>query len=305
MKTMKQLLEEGKSVLEQAGVPDALLDARYLLLETFQMPFSTFLAKQSFPLPETEETAEQCACYEERIAKRASRIPLQYLIGNQEFMGLTFAVSEAVLIPRQDTETLVEEVLKDWKSKDISLLDVCTGSGCIAISLACLGGYRKVTALDISKDALAVARENASLLLDGYDGAFTLLESDMFSEIGEEERFDVIVSNPPYIPSAEIETLEPEVRTFEPRQALDGEADGLTFYRILAKECGKHLNVGGMVYFEIGWDQAKAVTALLKENGFEKIAVIQDMAGHDRVVRAVFKNGPTSSVQSLPEENSV
>lgn len=173
-----------------------------------------------------------------------------------------------------------------------SLLDVCTGSGCIALALAKFGAFREVTAVDISDAALAVARENATRLLDASVD-FTLLRSDMFSTLaerkgkdGERKRYDVIVSNPPYIPSAVVDELEPEVRDYEPRIALDGTADGLRFYRILASEAGNYLNPGGRIYLEIGYDQGESVPALLEAAGFREVTVIRDFGGNDRVVAA-------------------
>mgnify|MGYP000671796847 FL=1 len=223
------------------------------------------------------------------IDRRAERIPLQHLTGVQEFMGFEFYVNEHVLIPRQDTETLVELVLKEQKGKDAALLDVCTGSGCIAISLALMGGYRDVTALDVSREALAVAARNAQRLLKEHEGEFNLIESDMFERLEPDRRYDIIVSNPPYIPSHDIEGLEPEVRDYEPRMALDGTADGLAFYRILAEGCRKHLCPGGYVYMEIGFDQGQAVSRMFEMQGYVQVEVMKDMAGLDRVVRAGWK----------------
>ena len=204
-------------------------------------------------------------------------------------MGLTFFVNEHVLIPRQDTETLVELVLNEQKDKNISILDMCTGSGCIAVSLKKLGGYACVEGADISEEALKVAKRNSEEILENSDvnssrTGVIFRRSDMFSAFPETERFNVIVSNPPYIPSAVIEELEPEVRDHEPRGALDGTADGLYFYRILAEECAKHLTPGGRVYFEIGYDQGAAVKELLDIHGFKDTRVIQDLTGKDRVV---------------------
>ena len=269
---------------------------------------------------------EKLSAYENALKKRAARIPLQQIIGRQEFMGLTFFVNEHVLIPRQDTETLVELVLHEQKDKDISILDMCTGSGCIAVSLKKLGGYAHVEGADISEEALKVAKRNSEEILENNDvnndavnsrteqiqnctnltnnqnkqdnseermvyevrrvsqTGVTFRHSDMFSSFRETEQFNVIVSNPPYIPSAVIEELEPEVRDHEPRGALDGTADGLYFYRILAEECAKHLTPGGHVYFEIGYDQGMAVKELLDNHGFKDTRVIQDLAGKDRVV---------------------
>lgn len=311
--TLQQLLDQGTEQLRSAGVPDAGLDARYLLLDTFGLGLASFLADRGRNVDGMPGGAEKAQAYEALITRRAERIPLQQLLGVQEFMGLEFFVNEHVLIPRQDTETLVELVLEERKQRDLDVLDVCTGSGCIAVSLARLGGYRSVTALDVSAEALKVAEKNAAALLGEYDGDFRLVQSDMFAglEPGKQDvfpgqaigkaaasrdlprpshppRFDILVSNPPYIPSRVIEGLEPEVRDHEPRLALDGSQDGLKFYRILASEGKRFLRPGGAVYFEIGWDQAQAVSALLEQEGFARIRTVKDMAGMDRVVGAVL-----------------
>lgn len=311
--TLQQLLDQGTEQLRSAGVPDAGLDARYLLLDTFGLGLASFLADRGRNVDGMPGGAEKAQAYEALITRRAERIPLQQLLGVQEFMGLEFFVNEHVLIPRQDTETLVELVLEERKQRDLDVLDVCTGSGCIAVSLARLGGYRSVTALDVSAEALKVAEKNAAALLGEYDGDFRLVQSDMFAglEPGKQDvfpgqaigkaaasrdlprpshppRFDILVSNPPYIPSRVIEGLEPEVRDHEPRLALDGSQDGLKFYRILASEGKRFLKPGGAVYFEIGWDQAQAVSALLEQEGFARIRTVKDMAGMDRVVGAVL-----------------
>ena len=312
-----------------------------------------------------EQLAKGYVIYEENLVKRAARIPLQQILGNQEFMGMSFYVNEHVLIPRQDTETLVETVLREYPEPDRSILDMCTGSGCIAVSLAVLGGYEQVTAADISLEALKVAKKNArrhfliqkgtvrsesglkseepwKLELKTYlagGGRFgriggrpafggkteagekaaqeqaagrtaeekmaaqavsggkaagvrehrlTLLQSNLFSNFSPEDRYDLIVSNPPYIPSAVIDGLEPEVRDHEPRIALDGLEDGLHFYRALALDCSKHLNPGGSVCFEIGYDQAEDVGRILAIAGYSGIETIKDDPGQDRVVRACW-----------------
>lgn len=294
--TLQQLLVQGTEQLNNAGVPGAELDARYLLLEAFGMGLSSFLANRGRNVDEVPDGASKAEAFSTLIARRAERIPLQQLLGVQEFMGLEFFVNEHVLIPRQDTETLVELVLEEQKRRDISVLDVCTGSGCIAISLARLGGYERVTALDVSGEALKAAKKNADVLLADYSGSFRLIQSDMFAGLEPEgaeipralgaAQFDVLVSNPPYIPSQVINGLEPEVRDFEPRLALDGSPDGLKFYRILAAEGKRFLRSGGAMYLEIGWDQAEAVSGLLEAEGFTGIRTVKDMAGLNRVVRA-------------------
>ena len=283
--TLNQLLAEGTERLSKAGVEEAALDARYLLLETFHTDLTHFLIERNRELKaESEESVRE---FYRMLELRSARIPLQQITGSREFMGLNFFVNEHVLIPRQDTETLAEQVLLDYKGKNPRVLDLCTGSGCIAISLAKLGGFQSVVASDISAEALKVAQHNEEAIL-GKD-KITFLLSDLFNAFRADERFDVIVSNPPYIPTEVIRKLQPEVRDHEPMLALDGKEDGLYFYRGLAEESRKYLNSGGTVYFEIGYDQKEAVSKLLAEAGFTKIRSWCDAAGLDRVVSGVYE----------------
>ncbi len=284
--TLQALLEEGTEALFKAGVEEASLDAKYLLFEAFQTDMTHFLLDRNRTLPETDSAVKAAEEYRAMIRRRAERIPLQQITGSREFMGLEFYVNEHVLIPRQDTETLVERVLRDYKGKNPEILDMCSGSGCIAVSLALLGGFDRVTGADISPEALKVAEKNAEHLMGVKK--ITLVESDLFGSFPKDRKFDVIVSNPPYIPTKVIEELQPEVRDHEPMLALDGKEDGLYFYRRLALESGNLLKPGGAVYFEIGYDQGEAVSGLLREAGFKDIQVIQDAAGLDRVVCAIF-----------------
>ena len=350
-KIWADVLNYGKKILKNAGIVEADLDAWYLFEQSFGISRAQYFlcARENIVGSTAQKIAvqeqhgdllesgnalecaelwlkEKLSVYESALKKRAARIPLQQIIGRQEFMGLTFFVNEHVLIPRQDTETLLAHVVNEQKDKNISILDMCTGSGCIAVSLKKLGGYACVEGADISEEALKVAKRNSEEILENSDvnndavssrteqiqnctnltnnqnkqdnseermvsevrtvpqTGIIFRHSDMFSAFSETERFNVIVSNPPYIPSAVIEELEPEVRDHEPRGALDGTADGLYFYRILAEECAKHLTPGGHVYFEIGYDQGAAVKELLDIHGFKDTRVIQDLAGKDRVV---------------------
>lgn len=297
---LEQVLAFGRTTLKDAGIAEYDLDAWYLFSQAFHMDRTHYYLHGKDPVPTGGEEFFQ---YEEMLLKRASHVPLQYILGTQDFMGLTFFVDENVLIPRQDTETLVETVLKENPDRTSSILDMCTGSGCIAVSLSVLGKYGHVEGADISPGALAVAEKNAVRILGrteeshgtGPEGAerrgsacgsrsVRFRQSDLFSAFEPGEVFDVIVSNPPYIPTKVIEGLEPEVRDFEPLNALDGTEDGLFFYRRLAKECPALLKAGGKVYFEIGYDQGAAVSELLAFGGFEEIRVIKDLAGKDRVV---------------------
>ena len=260
-----------------AGVPEATLQAERLLWHVCGMTPASWLMRRDEAITEAEQSA-----YDALAQKRLARVPLQYITGEQEFMGLSFRVTPDVLIPRQDTEHSVEEVLACCEGRRV--LDMCTGSGCIAISVALLGHPASVTGADISGAALAVARDNAARL--GAD--VTWMESDMFADI--EGEYDVIVSNPPYIPPEQLEGLEPEVKDHEPRLALYGGEDGLDYYRTLVREGAKHLRPatdrekGGILIVEIGFDQGVSVPALFREAGFAEVRVRKDYAGLDRVV---------------------
>jgi release factor glutamine methyltransferase len=280
--TLHQLSEEGTERLKKVGIQEAGLDVRYLLLEAFHMDLTHYLIERNRTLNEEMESQESVREFYRMLALREKRIPLQQITGSREFMGLNFFVNEYVLIPRQDTETLAEQILKDYKGRNPRVLDLCTGSGCIAISLAKLGGFESVVAADISDEALKVARRNGKAILGKEK--ITFLLSDLFDAIETDETFDVIVSNPPYIPTEIIKELQPEVRDYEPFLALDGKEDGLYFYRRLAAESRNYLNSGGALYLEIGYDQKEAVSALLEEAGFTNIRSWCDAAGLDRVV---------------------
>ncbi|MCC8060774.1 MAG: peptide chain release factor N(5)-glutamine methyltransferase [Clostridiales bacterium] len=286
--TLYQLLAEGTAALGKAGIPDedAARDARELLLAAFAMDLARFLLERTRQMPEDETSFRKTEKYRQLIARRSERCPQQQILGCQEFMGLPFYVDENVLIPRQDTETLVELVLAEQgrtAGKKKRLLDLCTGSGCIAISLAVKGQFPSVAATDISAAAIAVAERNAKTLVPAQKIHF--YQGDLFAALPE-GCFDVIVSNPPYIPTAVIAGLQPEVRDFEPRQALDGSADGLAFYRRIAAEAGGYLADGGSLYLEIGYDQGVAVAELLRVAGFANVRIHRDLAGRDRVVSA-------------------
>ena len=312
--TLYDLLNEGSAALLQAGDADGKNDAKLFLFEAFHLDLVHFLMDRLRPLSEQDEQVqEQIRTYRGMIAKRASRIPLQQILGSQEFMGLDFCVNEHVLIPRQDTETLVELVLQEQPDPEKKLLDLCTGSGCIAISLAVKGGYESVTATDLSEEALKVAERNAknhgfavvshmetrdaasqNLEQTGYSEQtgrpFIFRQGDLFSVLPQTEAgtFDIITSNPPYIPTAVIATLEPEVREHEPMMALDGTEDGLKFYRQIAKQAGTWLKPGGAIYLEIGYDQGEAVSGLLRDAGFDRVRVVKDLPGKDRVVCGIW-----------------
>lgn len=277
----RECYERGRAALETAGVPEAELDARLLLEYVCETNRNTLLAHG-----DRKVTAEEQSRYESLIARRANRIPLQHLTGVQEFMGLTFRVNEHVLIPRQDTEILVEEALRELRD-GMDILDMCTGSGCILISLMRYSNDCTGLGVDISAEALTVAEENVRNLL-APDKRVRFLESDLFEAV--EGMYDMIVSNPPYIPSGDIDGLMPEVREHEPLRALDGREDGLYFYHKITGECRKYLKPGGMLFYEIGCDQGVAVSEILSQEGFGEIQVIKDYAGLDRVVSGVLRH---------------
>lgn len=268
------LFREGCKQLETAGIDEAKLDARLLLEFVCGTNRNDLLAHGDRQVSDEEE-----ARYKEVLELRAGRIPLQQITHSQDFMGLDFFVNEHVLVPRQDTEILVEEVLKELHD-GMRILDMCTGSGCILISLMHYSNDCEGVGADISPDALQVANRNRSLLPEHKKLSF--IQSDLFEHV--EGRFDVIVSNPPYIAPAEYETLMPEVKEHEPRIALVAEEDGLAFYRRMIQESPKYLYGGGRIFFEIGSAQAEGVCGLLEESGFTDIHVVKDYAGLDRVV---------------------
>lgn len=268
--TLEELLKKGEMTLEQAGVPEARINAWYLL------SFVTGMTRSAFFLKCAENAETWQSKYEEVLYQRMARKPLEYITHETEFMGLPFYVDEHVLIPRQDTECLVEEVLPFVRGKDV--LDLCTGSGCIGVSLGALGECRSVTLSDLSKEALQVAKRNAHT----NHVMVTLVQGDLFETV--EGPFDVIVANPPYIPTAEVAKLMPEVREHEPHMALDGTEDGLFFYRRIIEESSRHLRRGGWLCFEIGYNQGEPVSSYMKEAGFHEVTIKKDLAGLDRVV---------------------
>jgi release factor glutamine methyltransferase len=253
------------------------VDAWYLFEHVTGMSRATYFLHKEEELPK-----HQAEHLTELIKKRAKRIPLQYITGSQEFMGYSFLVSPATLIPRQDTEILVEEVSRVAEGKRV--LDLCTGTGCILLSLAKMCHLAYAVGTDISQEAIETAKRNAKQL--EANGEFYC--GDLFDAVPQDMRFDIIVSNPPYIPSAVIETLMPEVKEHEPMSALDGDEDGLTFYKRIINDANKFLTENGQIFFEIGCEQGADVSALLKQNGFENVRVLKDLAGLDRVVSATL-----------------
>ena len=268
-----EILMQGEKALE--GLTEAKVDAFLLFSEAFHMSRAQYLMRRN------EEITSDTQQYRDWLEQRKRRIPLQYILNSASFMGYDFYVNENVLIPRQDTEVLVEQALSTIKEyKNPKVLDMCTGSGCIAISIALLSNAQ-VSAVDISDKALEVAEYNCKKLsCTNVD----LIQSNLFDKI--ENKFEMITSNPPYIPTKVIEGLEPEVKDFEPMLALDGSEDGLEFYRRLAIESKNYLVQGGSLLMEIGCEQANDVMHLLEVNGYSEISVIKDLANLDRVVKA-------------------
>ncbi len=282
--TMTALLREGKKTLKEAGIGDSSLDA-WLLLE-----FVTGVSRASyFANPEKVLGEKQVHVYRELIARRAERIPLQHLTHQAFFMGYEFYVDERVLIPRQDTETLVEEAEKLLsKIERPRIMDMCTGSGCILLSLLAELPQASGCGIDISEDALAVAEINRERL--GLSGRAFLLCSSLFEIFDKNssdsvQGYDMLISNPPYIRRSVIGELMEEVKSHDPMIALDGGDDGLIFYREIVRNAGRFLKEDAWLLFEIGYDQGQEVSELLSEAGYEDVEIVKDLAGLDRVVK--------------------
>ncbi|MCH5332927.1 MAG: peptide chain release factor N(5)-glutamine methyltransferase [Agathobacter sp.] len=285
--TYREAMELGEKILGKADIEDAKNDAWLLLAMACKIDHTYYYMHMDEEMGE-----EQFREFESVIKKRSERVPLQYITGEQEFMGLTFHVNSHVLIPRQDTETLVEAALRQIRP-GMKIMDMCTGSGCVLISI--LKHSHGVTGFgyDISKQALKCAKENARF----NDVPAVFEKSNLFEDVMERD-FDMIVANPPYIPTDEIMTLMPEVSQFEPVSALDGHEDGLFFYREMIRRCADYLKPDGYVFFEIGFDQGEAVSAMLREAGYEDVRIMQDLAHKDRVVSACFKGGQQEAAEN-------
>ena len=271
--TYREAILLGESILQKAKIVDAKNDAWLLLAMACRINHTYYYVHM-----DEEMSQEQIREYQALLSKRAERIPLQYIVGEQEFMGLTFSVNEHVLIPRQDTEVLVEEVMKNLHD-GFRILDLCRGSGCFLLSLLHYSNDCSGVGADLSEEALEVARKNAEQL--GESSAL-FVQGDLFAPV--EGKFEIIVSKPPYICSDVIPTLMEEVREHEPMQALDGGADGLDFYRKIIQGAKEHLCGGGQLFFEIGYDQGEAVQRLMEQAGYREVECVQDFAGLDRVV---------------------
>ena len=266
----------GQKELEEAQIENASGDAWYLFSECFHISMEDYL----FGMTDEINDKEAEERYKELIQKRKEHVPLQYILGTQEFMGYTFKVTPDVLIPRADTETVLEEVLLKVPQtlKNLKILDLCTGSGCIAISLALILKPEVCVGTDISEKALKIAKANGENLAP----MVKFIQSDLFENVTGS--YDLIISNPPYITTEECGKLMPEVKDYEPMLALDGKEDGLYFYRAITKQAQDHLVPGGWLLYEIGCSQGEDVAALLRKYKFEDIEIRQDLAGLDRVV---------------------
>lgn len=290
--TLENCLEQGINILQSNNISDAKFDA-FALLE-----YVTGIAQSDYFFERNNEISDSYyKRYIELIERRSNRVPLQHITNRQNFFGYDFYVDSNVLIPRQDTEVLIEKMLEaieesynEDSSFCISLLDMCTGSGCIAITLyneLIKSGFDiDVTATDLSMEALTVAKKNAEALIgkNAFNNTFHIIESDLYSNINESKKFHVIVSNPPYIPTKDIEELEPEVRYYDPAMALDGDVDGLKFYRQIIEKSKNYLRDKGIIAFEIGYNQGDDVKGLLIDKGYEDIHIYKDLGGLDRVI---------------------
>lgn len=293
--TYRSLLKYGEEALKEADIPEAGLDAWLLLGYTADRNRAWYYAHAEEPVRESVQNA-----YTELIRKRAEHIPLQHLTHQAFFMGHEFYVDERVLVPRQDTEVLVEKALarlKEYqKEKDVTtgkvplrILDLCTGSGCILLSILSEAANTWGVGADLSEEALTVASINAGRL--SLEQRAEFVQSDLFSADFFRLRdgktrltYDMLISNPPYIPTAQISALMDEVRLHDPHMALDGGEDGLYFYREISRQAPEYLRPGGWILFEIGYDQGPAVQQILAESKFTEISVEKDLSGLDRVV---------------------
>ena len=303
--SLQKIETTGKKLLVEAGVEEeeAALEVRLLLQESFSLNTADYLLRKQEPLCKADREKVEAAGIEqteilgklhsffENFEKRRRRIPLAQILGRQSFYGLDFFVNEDVLIPRADTECLVDLVLEDYAdlakqagSSSLNILDLCTGSGCIGISVAKHLSYQELLLLDLSEKALAVAKKNVEMHLGKN---VTLLQSDLLTEV-QGKKFSLLLSNPPYIVSRVIPGLDREVSEYEPKMALDGGEDGLVFYRRIAKEAKEVLLPGARLYLEIGYDQGESVKDIFQKEGYEAVEVFPDLSGNPRVVRGIF-----------------
>ena len=303
--SLQKIETTGKKLLVEAGVEEeeAALEVRLLLQESFSLNTASYLLRKQESLCKADREKVEAAGIEqteilgklhsffENFEKRRRRIPLAQILGRQSFYGLDFFVNEDVLIPRADTECLVDLVLEDYAdlakqagSSSLNILDLCTGSGCIGISVAKHLPYQELLLVDLSEKALAVAKKNAEKHLGEN---VTLLQSDLLTGV-QGKKFSLLLSNPPYIVSRVIPGLDREVSEYEPKMALDGGEDGLVFYRRIAREAKAVLLPGARLYLEIGYDQGESVKDIFQKEGYEAVEVFPDLSGNPRVLRGIF-----------------
>ena len=279
---ISDLKKEIRKSLEDAGIQDAETESRIIMTE-----YAGVTLSDMFTDPDREIAEDAVSAVSDVVSRRITGIPLQHIVGRTGFMGFDFRVSPSALIPRPDTEILAEEALKDYHDGS-RILDLCTGTGCIVISLLALMNDCFGVGTDISGDALALASENADLILGEKRDRLELRKGDLYDALSGDDMFDVIVSNPPYIRTADIETLSTEVKDHDPYIALDGGEDGLDIYRRIITGAGADLRKGGDLLLEIGYDQAADVTDIMKANGFIEVQTVKDFGGNDRVVRGIL-----------------
>ena len=280
--TVRELLASAAEKLRKAGIEEPDQDAFYLLSEICGVTRNDLLLDGLRSVSEKMQERDLDA-----IEKRAAHIPCQYITGRAYFMDHVFSVNENVLIPRQDTEVLVEEVLKE-AGIGAEVMDICTGSGCIAVSVKAARADVKISAIDISEDALSVAEENAGKILGSRD-KISFICSDLLDRVDADKKFDIIVSNPPYVSEDEYRALAPEIREHEPDLALLAGPDGMDIYVRLIPRSAGHLKDNGWLMLEIGSSQGEAVSNLMKSCGFDDVTIIKDLAGLDRVVRGRYR----------------
>ena len=278
---ISELLTKATKILTENGLENPRFEAGYFVAHILKMSQTDLVlnCQKTVDAVDEEELMHL-------LKRRISGEPFQYILGTQEFMGLTFSVAPCVLIPRQDTETLVEFVLDKTENTPLNILDIGTGSGCIPISLAYFRSNFRCVGIDLSEDAIKLAKKNSESL--SVSDRVSFKKCDILTEIPNSE-FDIIISNPPYIKSEILPTLQTEVRDFEPNMALDGGTDGLTFYRRICGIAPRILKNNGLLAFEIGFDQADEVTALMAED-FSDITVTKDLSGNNRVVSGVLRH---------------
>lgn len=284
--------------LKRNGVPSPLLDTEYIFSDVLKVNKNTLKYSMSREIKEEDKDKIR----EMLVLRAKKRKPLQYILGEWEFYGLPFKVREGVLIPRADTEILVERCIQLMREvEEPNILDIGSGSGAISIAIANELKSSSVTGIDINEKALKLANENK--ILNEIENV-NFIESNLFEKLDKDFKYDLIVSNPPYISKEEYETLMPEVKNYEPQNALTDLGDGLYFYREISKIAGEYLKDTGYLAYEIGYNQAKDVTKILQNNNFDVLSVIKDYGGNDRVVIAK-KAVKTENFEEIEEEEDV